>query len=176
MVKLVSEENFAKQCLCRYGLFCPIILLPTLHLLQFPMFLHQTAMVQTTSLWLNSGRCKVSRLIFLTSRKTIHTWQSGDVRGFEGTWTETVWDGRLMGGRYASPGVYYYNVVGEGRDGKNDGLMVFSIFSKMIFYSFCKSFRIFKYRLLLFLSFMLRMNSGAIPNFSIISLITFFSY
>lgn len=56
--------------------------------------------------------------IFNRWGKRIHTWQSGDVRGFEGTWTETVWDGRLMGGRYASPGVYYYNVVGEGRDGE----------------------------------------------------------
>ncbi len=50
--------------------------------------------------------------------KRVHHWESGDVRGFEGTWTETVWDGRGMGGRYASPGVYYYNVVGEGRDGE----------------------------------------------------------
>ena len=50
--------------------------------------------------------------------KKVHYWASGDVRGFDGTWTETVWDGRLMGGRYASPGVYYYNVFGEGRDGK----------------------------------------------------------
>ena len=49
--------------------------------------------------------------------KRVHHWDSGDVRGFEGTWTETVWDGKGMGGRYASPGVYYYNVVGEGRDG-----------------------------------------------------------
>lgn len=49
--------------------------------------------------------------------KVVHTWKSSDVRGFENTWMETVWDGRLMGGRFASPGVYYYNVVGEGRDG-----------------------------------------------------------
>jgi len=49
--------------------------------------------------------------------RKVHYWESENVRGFEGTWTETVWDGKLMGGRYASPGVYYYNVVGEGRDG-----------------------------------------------------------
>lgn len=49
--------------------------------------------------------------------RKIHYWESDNVRGFEGTWTETVWDGKLMGGRYASPGVYYYNIVGEGRDG-----------------------------------------------------------
>lgn len=56
--------------------------------------------------------------IFNRWGKRIHIWESGDVRGFEGTWTESVWDGRLMGGRFASPGVYYYNVVGEGRDGE----------------------------------------------------------
>lgn len=56
--------------------------------------------------------------IFNRWGKKVHYWESGDVRGFEGTWTETVWDGRLMGGRYASPGVYFYNVVGEGRDGE----------------------------------------------------------
>ncbi len=56
--------------------------------------------------------------IFNRWGKRVHYWESGDIRGFEGTWTETVWDGRLMGGRYASPGVYYYNVVGEGRDGE----------------------------------------------------------
>ncbi|WP_347840083.1 gliding motility-associated C-terminal domain-containing protein [uncultured Draconibacterium sp.] len=50
--------------------------------------------------------------------KRVHYWESGDVRGFEGTWTETVWDGRVLGGRYASPGVYYYDVVGRGRDGE----------------------------------------------------------
>ncbi len=56
--------------------------------------------------------------IFNRWGRKIHYWESGNVRGFEDTWTETVWDGRLMGGRYASPGVYYYNVVGEGRDGE----------------------------------------------------------
>jgi gliding motility-associated-like protein len=49
--------------------------------------------------------------------RKIHYWESKNVRGFDGTWMETVWDGKLMGGRYASPGVYYYNIVGEGRDG-----------------------------------------------------------
>jgi gliding motility-associated-like protein len=56
--------------------------------------------------------------IFNRWGKRVHYWESGDIRGFDGTWTQTVWDGRLMGGRYASPGVYYYNVVGEGRDGE----------------------------------------------------------
>ena len=55
--------------------------------------------------------------IFNRWGKRIHHWQSGDVRGFEGTWTESIWDGRGMGGKYASPGVYYYAIKGEGRDG-----------------------------------------------------------
>lgn len=49
--------------------------------------------------------------------KRVHHWQSGDVPGFEETRTESVWDGTI-GGRYASPGVYYWDVVGRGRDGK----------------------------------------------------------
>ena len=56
--------------------------------------------------------------IFNRWGQRIHFWQSGDVQGFEGTWVETVWDGRLMGGKMASPGVYYYSVDGVGRDGK----------------------------------------------------------
>lgn len=57
--------------------------------------------------------------IFNRWGRRIHAWKSDNIRGFEGTWTETVWDGRLAGGRYASPGVYYYTIVGEGRDGRN---------------------------------------------------------
>lgn len=50
--------------------------------------------------------------------KKVHYWEKSNVRGFEGTWIESVWDGRI-GGRYASPGVYYYVAEGKGRDGKN---------------------------------------------------------
>lgn len=55
--------------------------------------------------------------IFNRWGKRIHFWENNDVQGFEGTYTEAVWDGRI-GGRYASPGVYYYVVEGMGRDGK----------------------------------------------------------
>lgn len=55
--------------------------------------------------------------IFNRWGKRIHFWESDDVRGFEETYTQTVWDGRL-GGRFASPGVYYYVVEGMGRDDK----------------------------------------------------------
>ncbi len=55
--------------------------------------------------------------IFNRWGKRVHFWESGDVQGFEGTWTESVWDGRI-GNRYASPGVYYFDVLGLGRDGK----------------------------------------------------------
>lgn len=56
--------------------------------------------------------------IFNRWGKRIHYYESGDVRGFEDTYTATVWDGRLNG-RYATPGVYYYVVEGKGRDNKN---------------------------------------------------------
>jgi len=49
--------------------------------------------------------------------RVVHVWQSGNVRGFKNTYLETVWDGKI-GGRYASPGVYFYVVEGLGRDGK----------------------------------------------------------
>jgi len=55
--------------------------------------------------------------IFNRWGKRLHYWESDDVRGFEDTYTATVWDGRV-GGRYASPGVYYYVVEGRGRDDK----------------------------------------------------------
>ena len=49
--------------------------------------------------------------------KRVHYWKNDNVPGFEETRTESVWDGRI-GGRYASPGVYYFDVVGRGRDGR----------------------------------------------------------
>ena len=55
--------------------------------------------------------------IFNRWGKRIHFWESNNVRGFENAYTATVWDGRL-GGRFASPGVYYYIVEGKGRDEK----------------------------------------------------------
>ncbi len=54
--------------------------------------------------------------IFNRWGRVVHFWESGDVRGFEKTWLETVWDGSI-GGRMASPGVYFYVVEGLGRDG-----------------------------------------------------------
>ncbi|WP_299579729.1 gliding motility-associated C-terminal domain-containing protein [uncultured Sunxiuqinia sp.] len=49
--------------------------------------------------------------------RKVHTWENNNVQGFEETSSESVWDGRI-GGRYASPGVYYYVVRAEGRDGE----------------------------------------------------------
>ncbi|MFO7620671.1 MAG: hypothetical protein R6W81_05320 [Bacteroidales bacterium] len=49
--------------------------------------------------------------------KRIHFWESNNVRGYDEAFTEAVWDGR-SGGRFASPGVYYYVIEGQGRDNK----------------------------------------------------------
>ena len=49
--------------------------------------------------------------------RTVHVYESKNVQGFEKTWLVSAWDGRI-GGRFASPGVYYYVVEGLGRDGK----------------------------------------------------------
>jgi gliding motility-associated-like protein len=55
--------------------------------------------------------------IFNRWGKRIHFWESNNVRGFEESYTSAVWDGTI-GGRHASPGVYYYIVEGRGRDNK----------------------------------------------------------
>ena len=49
--------------------------------------------------------------------KQVHHWKSGDIQDPENARVESVWDGRI-GGRYASPGVYYWTVYGIGRDGR----------------------------------------------------------
>ncbi|WP_147384298.1 gliding motility-associated C-terminal domain-containing protein [Maribellus luteus] len=49
--------------------------------------------------------------------KRVHYWRSGDIQDPENARVEAVWDGTING-RNASPGVYYYDVVGRGRDGR----------------------------------------------------------
>ena len=49
--------------------------------------------------------------------KVLHVWENNNIPGFSKVVTESVWDGKV-GGKYASPGVYYYVVEGIGRDGK----------------------------------------------------------
>ncbi len=53
--------------------------------------------------------------IFNRWGKKVHEWEKSDVRGFENTYIESAWNGKI-GGRYASPGVYYYVVEATGRD------------------------------------------------------------
>lgn len=53
--------------------------------------------------------------IFNRWGKRIHFYENNNVRGFGDTYAATVWDGKV-GGRYATPGVYYYVIEGKGRD------------------------------------------------------------
>ena len=55
--------------------------------------------------------------IFNRWGKRVHHWKSGNIQDPENARAESVWDGRI-GGRYASPGVYYWTVYGTGRDGR----------------------------------------------------------
>ena len=51
--------------------------------------------------------------------KVLHVFESNNVQGFYNTAEtipESVWDGKV-GGKFATPGVYYYVVDGIGRDG-----------------------------------------------------------
>ncbi len=59
--------------------------------------------------------------IFNRWGKLVHLWEGSNIQGFENTVaavTESVWDGKI-GGKMASPGVYYYVVEARGRDDKN---------------------------------------------------------
>ena len=58
--------------------------------------------------------------IFNRWGKLVHEWESNNVQGFYNTAEnvpQSVWDGKI-GGKFASPGVYYYVVEGIGRDDK----------------------------------------------------------
>ena len=55
--------------------------------------------------------------IFNRWGRKVHVWENNNVQGFEGTRSESAWDGKI-GGKYASPGVYYYVVEALGRDDK----------------------------------------------------------
>lgn len=58
--------------------------------------------------------------IFNRWGKLLHVWESNNVQGFGPTVEsvpQAVWDGKV-GGKIATPGVYYYVVEGTGRDDK----------------------------------------------------------
>lgn len=51
--------------------------------------------------------------------KVLHTWEGSNLQGFSNTVTsitQSVWDGKV-GGRMATPGVYFWVAEGIGRDG-----------------------------------------------------------
>ncbi len=53
--------------------------------------------------------------IFNRWGRRVFQWEDGNVQGYEETVSESVWDGKI-GGKYASPGVYYYVIEAIGRD------------------------------------------------------------
>jgi gliding motility-associated-like protein len=46
----------------------------------------------------------------------VHSWSYSNIRGRDYTYEHSVWDGKI-GGRMASPGVYFYVIRAVGRDG-----------------------------------------------------------
>jgi gliding motility-associated-like protein len=53
--------------------------------------------------------------IFNRWGRTVHVYENKNVEGFRNSWEVAAWDGRI-GGRYASPGVYFYVIEAFGRD------------------------------------------------------------
>lgn len=60
---------------------------------------------------------QISIKIFNRWGKEVFAWENNNVQSFDATVAESVWDGKI-GGRLASPGVYYYVVEARGRDDK----------------------------------------------------------
>ncbi|MFV0506866.1 MAG: gliding motility-associated C-terminal domain-containing protein [Bacteroidales bacterium] len=50
-------------------------------------------------------------------QSTVHKWSSDNIFGSEDVYYNSVWDGKINGS-YASPGVYFYVIQAEGRDGR----------------------------------------------------------
>ena len=66
--------------------------------------------------------------IFNRWGKILHVWENNNIAGFSKTVTESVWDGKV-GGKYATPGVYFWVAEGMGRDGeKRKGNGFFHLF------------------------------------------------
>lgn len=60
--------------------------------------------------------------------KVLHVWENNNIAGFSKTVTESIWDGKV-GGKYATPGVYFWVAEGKGRDGeKRKGNGFFHLF------------------------------------------------
>lgn len=55
--------------------------------------------------------------IFNRWGRKVHVWQNNNIQGWENTRSEAAWDGKI-GGKYATPGVYFYVIEAVGRDDK----------------------------------------------------------
>lgn len=55
--------------------------------------------------------------IFNRWGRKVHMWENSNIQGWDNTNSESAWDGKI-GGKYATPGVYFYVIEAVGRDDK----------------------------------------------------------
>jgi gliding motility-associated-like protein len=117
MVKLVSKKK-SEFHTCTDTVYLPEYIVADTSFIQVPNVFSPNGDGTNDNFVVKFWSMKEVKIsVFNRWGRLVHVWQSGDVRGFKNTWIESVWDGKI-GGRYASPGVYFYVVEGFGRDGR----------------------------------------------------------
>ena len=118
MVKLVAK-NISESGVCADTFFMPEYIIIQPSFIEAPnVFTPNNDGINDSFVVKFRSMQSIKIQIFNRWGKRIHFWESDDVRGFDDSFSASVWDGKL-GGRFASPGVYYYVVEGQGRDNIN---------------------------------------------------------
>ncbi|WP_339738033.1 gliding motility-associated C-terminal domain-containing protein [uncultured Sunxiuqinia sp.] len=114
-VKLVTAK-FSNDLACRDTFYLPDFIVAQTSLVEVPnVFTPNGDGVNDEFIIKYQSVRSINVQIFNRWGKKIHSWENNNVQGFDETVSESAWDGKI-GGRYASPGVYYYVVQAKGRD------------------------------------------------------------
>jgi len=120
MVKLVSKK-ISDLTTCYDTVYLPDYIVADTSFVEAPnVFTPNSDGVNDTFIIKFWSMKQIKISIFNRWGKLLHVWESGNVINFVNTVKsvpQSVWDGKV-GGKYCTPGVYYYVVEGIGRDDK----------------------------------------------------------
>jgi len=121
MVKLVSKKLSENNLLCTDTFYMPDYIVADTSFIEAPNVFTPNGDGTNDNFAIKFFSMKSVKVsIFNRWGKVIHVYENNNVQGFLNTAEtapESVWDGKV-GGKFASPGVYYYVVEGIGRDDK----------------------------------------------------------
>lgn len=121
MVKLVSKKMVSDILTCTDTFYMPDYIVADTSFIEAPNVFTPNGDGTNDKFAIKFFSMKSVKVTILNRwGKVLHVWESNNVQGFLNTAEtvpQSVWDGKV-GGKYASPGVYYYVVEGVGRDGK----------------------------------------------------------